>query len=106
MTYYPNLNWDVRYCPEWPNIRSLAHELTGGICCCCKKALSVEAHHSRYKWIKDAPGVNIFPLCKACHDLSHSPKHWIKHKGNPLWRSANTKEWEAKLQQGFKELSR
>lgn len=106
MTYYANLDWDVRYPPNWFEIRTLTHQLTGHRCCICKTARSVEAHHSRYLWLKDAPGVNIFPLCLKCHRLSHSSKYWRKHKGNPLWRSANTPEWEAKLQQGFKELSR
>ena len=106
MTYYPNLNWDVRYPPNWSDIRRAAHEATGGICCCCKQNLSVEAHHTRYLWKGDRAGVNIYPLCKTCHDLSHSPANWIKHKGNPLWKSANTEAWENILRQGFNELSR
>ena len=103
--FYPNLRWDVRYPPNWSDIRLQAHRATGGICCCCKQELSVEAHHTRYLWKGDRPGLNVMPLCKACHDLSHHPRNWIKHKGNPLWKSANTTAWENRLRQGFIELS-
>lgn len=104
--YYPNLDWDVRYPPNWADIRRATHEATGGICCLCQRNLSVEAHHSRYLWKGDTPGLNIFPLCLCCHKLSHHPNNWSKHKGNPLWKSCNTAQWEQKLKQGFKELSR
>ena len=104
--FYPNLKWDVRYPPNWAEIRSQAHRLTGGICCLCQKELSVEAHHSRYLWLDDKPGLNIYPLCLSCHKLSHSSANWIKHKGNPLWKSRNTDKWEAKLKAGFNELVR
>lgn len=104
--YYPNLNWDVRYPPNWSEIRLEAHRATGGICCLCQQNLSVEAHHSRYLWKGDRAGLNVWGLCKPCHDLSHLPSNWKKHKGNPLWKSANTPQWEAKLRQGFNELAK
>lgn len=103
--YYPDLRWDVRYAPNWSEVRREAHNATWGICCLCRKELSVEAHHSRYLHKNDKAGLNVWPLCLHCHKLSHSPKHWIKHKGNPLWKSRNTDEWEEKLRQGFLELT-
>jgi hypothetical protein len=106
MTFYPNLNWDVRYPPNWSDIRRATHEATGGICCLCRQNLSTEVHHSRYLWKGDTPGGNIYPLCQLCHKLSHSERHWVKHKGNPLWKSRNTEQWEAKLRAGFNALQR
>ena len=102
--YYEHINWDVRYPPNWAEIRRAAHRATGGICSCCKVKPSTTAHHTRYLWKKDKEGVNVFPVCPTCDKLCHSFKNWVKHKGNPLWKSHNTPQWEAKLKQGFNQL--
>jgi hypothetical protein len=103
--FYSKINWDVRYPPNWEALKKEAHLTTGRKCCVCLEASSKEVHHSRYLGNSDLPGVNLFPVCLPCHKVCHSKANWFKHKGNPLWKSANTPQWEAKLKHGFNQLS-
>jgi hypothetical protein len=104
--FYSNIKWDIRYPPNWHELRAKSHRLTGGVCCLCKKTKSTTVHHTRYRHKKDTPGINLFPLCDKCHTIAHSSKNWVKHKGNPLWKNRNKDIFEIKLQQNFRALKR
>lgn len=104
-----DIDWAVRYgnIDNYKRLCARTHAATGGRCCVCLKAKSEVIHHSRYLGDRDEPGVNVFSTCVSCHRKScHSSKNWVRHKKDPLWRNRNTHEFEKRLQEGFKLLSK
>lgn len=103
-------DWDSRYADNWRKICAIAHQATGGVCCCCLVALSVECHHLYYRDKRGAiagrevAGVSVVVLCKPCHDRSHRKDVWIYDAKNPLLGNHQRSSWARKLKLGYRLL--
>jgi len=72
------------------------------------KNKSQEIHHTSYSLYgkSDKPGVNVFPVCKQCHDNEcHSADNWIKDPTHPTLKNRNSRSFTKKLQQNMKALT-
>jgi hypothetical protein len=105
-------DWDSRYADNWRKICAIAHQATGGICCCCLVARSEIVHHVRYRDKRGAiagrevAGRDVFSLCVTCHnEQAHSKKNWIRCKIDPLLGNHNTSAFVKKLKFGYQLLS-
>jgi len=100
-----------RYASNWPAIRRETMIRTGGLCVCCR-GKAVEVHHVRYalwngkKWQriagKERPLIDVFPLCRKCHEAAHKPAFWIWDKQDPELGNRNTDEFVKHLQSCIK----
>lgn len=100
------LDYSVRYPPDYPQRCAVAHKATKHRCCDCLIRRSQECHHVAYGK-GDIPGVHLFPLCKGCHKFrAHSKKNWIIDKTDPVWQSRSVPEYAEKLRFGFRLLNK
>lgn len=69
--------------PEWQRIRSIAIRRTGGRCFMCLEKKPLDGHHASYKRLGHEHHVQIYPLCRSCHEM------WHKHLSRPMQRRIN-----------------
>lgn len=82
-----------------------AHQKTNGICCVCMARPSEEIHHSSYRRSGDRVGVNIFSVCRYCHQhICHHNNNWIVHPVDPVWKNHNTASFTKMLQANYRKL--
>ena len=94
-------NYSVRYSTKKKHKKKCrrAHTRTHGVCVVCLSKPSHQVHHSSYRKSGDRYGINIFPVCLYCHRfLCHSPKNWVIHPTDPVWKNRNTPEFTKLLQ--------
>jgi len=110
-------DWDSRYADNWRKICAIAHQATGGICCCCLVSRSEVVHHVRYRDKRGAiagrevAGRDVFPVCGStnkpgtCHFRLHQSDAWIHAKGDALLGNHQRSDWVKKLKLGYQLLS-
>lgn len=98
--------YDLRYAPNWNEIRRKALAATDGKCVLCDRDAK-EVHHAMYADSRGAiagsevPGVHIFPLCKYHHKQAHSSRNWRFDSGNPLFGNRNTDKFLLRLRSEY-----
>ncbi len=105
-----NIDDEQRRLPEkeYRELCSAAHKATNGTCVVCKTAKSEQIHHTSYSrtGIDDQVGVNVFPVCKNCHQIvCHSTKNWITDLTNPTFGNKSTEEFVQLLQDNMARLN-
>jgi len=109
-----HFDYSKRYSPRWLLISKRAKIATKYHCCLChRKDYQLETHHSTYQnWLgfpiagRERLGVNIFPLCKSCHNKAHWKNNYIKDKKNPVFWNRNTKQFIKLLKHNYRKLMR
>jgi len=107
-------DYSRRYSSNWSLISKQAKIATKYHCCLChKKTTQLEVHHAKYcNWLgfliagKEKLGINIFPLCKSCHNHAHRKINYIKDRKNPVLRNRNTNHFHRVLINSYSSLIR
>lgn len=95
-------DYDVRYGSNWDEIAWATRQMTGDRCCGCAHKAEL-THHCYYALDirqgggvlfvplvgQEQPGIQIFPMCRKCHEIVHKRKNWYHYRPCPVWGNRN-----------------
>jgi hypothetical protein len=106
------MDYTHTYAKNWKDKSYRAKQKTDFHCCLCNQQHRyLESHHVVYCNKKkraiagyEKVGVHIFPLCKQCHQIAHSPENWIQ-EADPK-HNRNTTKFYRKLCKNYKAIQK